>query len=112
MGTRTGRPRGRPPGAKNRRTRERETAVQAAAALLEGAIDGVFRGDAHTFLIAVYKDPQMPLNVRVDAAKAAIGYEKPKLNASEHSLKSTDETVAEWLRALDGRTRGIPSDVQ
>jgi hypothetical protein len=35
----------------------------------------------------------MPLNVRVDAAKAAIGYEKPKLNASEHNLRSSDQTI-------------------
>jgi hypothetical protein len=112
MGTRTGRPRGRPPGAKNKRTKEREAAVRAAAAAIEGTIDGAFEGDAHTFLIAIYKDPEMPLNVRVDAAKAAIGYEKPRLNASEHNLKSSDETVAEWLKALDGRTRGIPSGIQ
>ena len=35
----------------------------------------------------------MPLNVRVDAAKAAIGYEKHNLNASEHNLRSSDQTI-------------------
>jgi hypothetical protein len=112
MGMRTGRPRGRPAGAKNKRTKEREAAVHAAAARLEGTIDGAFEGDAHTFLIAVYKDPEMPLNIRVDAAKAAIGYEKPKLNASEHNLRTNDDTIGEWLKTLDGRTRGIPSGIQ
>jgi hypothetical protein len=88
MGALTGRPRGRPSGAKNKRTKEREAAVQVAAAQIQNAIKGAFQGDAHTFLIAVYKNPEMPLNVRVDAAKAAIGYEKPKLQASEHSFTS------------------------
>ena len=100
MGMRTGRPRGRPAGAKNKRTEEREAAVRAAAAFLEGTIDGAFEGDAHTFLIAVYKDPEMPLNVRVDAAKAAIGYEKPRLNASEHNLKSSDETICRMVKGI------------
>ena len=111
MGVRTGRPRGRPPGAKNKRTKEREAAVQEAAARIEGTIDGAFYGDAHSFLIAVYKDPEMPLNVRVDAAKAAISFEKPRLQASEHNLTSSDQSIAEWLRAIDGSAR-IPSDLQ
>ena len=86
--------------------------MQAAAARLEGTIDGAFEGDAHTFLIAVYKDPGMPLNIRVDAAKAAIGYEKPRLNANEHNLRSSDQTITEMLKAIDGCTRGIPSGLQ
>src|SRR5262245_51155781 len=109
MGRRTGLPVGRPPGAKNKRTKEREAAIQAAAAHLEGTIDGAFTGDAHTFLIAVYKDPAIPLHVRVDAAKAAVRYEKPRLNASEHAIKSSDQSITDWLKALDGTTRGIPS---
>jgi hypothetical protein len=111
MGTRTGRPRGRPPGAKNKHTKEREAAIQAAATRIEGTIDGAFHGDAHAFLIAVYKDPELPLNIRVDAAKAAVNYEKPRLNASDHNLKSSDQSIAEWLRMLDGSAR-IPSDLQ
>jgi hypothetical protein len=111
MGIRTGRPRGRPAGAKNKRTREREAAMQEAAARLEGTIDGAFQGDAHAFLTAVYKDPAMPLNVRVDAAKAAVSFEKPRLNASEHNLRSSDQSITEWLKAIDGSAR-IPSDLQ
>jgi hypothetical protein len=86
--------------------------MQAAATLIENAIEGAFEGDAHALLIAVYKNPEMPMTLRVDSAKAAIGYEKPRLNASEHSLKNGEETIAEWLKALDGSTRGIPSDLR
>lgn len=33
---------------------------------------GVFEGDAHAYLMSVYKDPSKPENVRIDAAKAAL----------------------------------------
>jgi hypothetical protein len=33
--------------------------------------------------MAVYKDPRQPIELRVTAAKAAIGYEKPRLAAIE-----------------------------
>ena len=35
--------------------------------------------------MAVYKDTTLPLQIRLDAAKAAIAYEKPRLAAVEHS---------------------------
>ena len=40
---------------------------------------GAFSGDAHSLLICVYKDPNIPLDIRIDAARAAIAYEKPRL---------------------------------
>jgi hypothetical protein len=71
---------GRKRGAKNKRTLAREqaqaeTAVKIAAALGADAFDG----DAHAFLMAVYKNPARPLELRLDAAKAAISFEKPRL---------------------------------
>lgn len=85
MGKRTGRPRGRPAGAKNRRTVKREEEIKAAAQWLEAQIPEPFKGDAHALLMTVYKDTTQPLNIRLDAAKAAIGYEVPKLAAVQHS---------------------------
>jgi hypothetical protein len=85
MGVRTGRPRGRPAGAKNKITREREQAMREAAEKLADVLPGAFQGDAHAFLMTVYKDPQMPIERRIDAAKAAVGYEKPKLAAVSQS---------------------------
>ena len=52
---------------------------------LEVALPNAFEGEAHELLMAVYKDQDLPLPIRIDAAKAAIGYEKPKLAAVEHS---------------------------
>lgn len=84
MGKRTGRPRGRPAGAKSSRTVERERKVEEAAQVIASLIPGAFEGDSHAFLMSVYKDPAQPLATRLDAAKAAIGYEKPRLGTIEH----------------------------
>jgi hypothetical protein len=46
MGTRTGRPRGRPKGAKNKHTAEREAATKEMAAQIGKAVGGAFEGDA------------------------------------------------------------------
>jgi hypothetical protein len=43
--------------------------------------DQAFPGDAHALLMGVYKDQSQPVELRVQAAKAAIGYEKPRLTA-------------------------------
>lgn len=79
MGIRTGNPRGRPTGSKSRRTKEVEAATAEAAEHLESIIPGAFEGDAHALLMAVYKDPSKEWPIRIDAAKAAIRYEKPAL---------------------------------
>ncbi len=52
---------------------------------LDETLPDAFKGDAHAFLCAVYKNPQFPAKLRLDAATAAIGYEKPRLAAVEHS---------------------------
>ena len=85
MGKRTGRPRGRPVGFKFQHTREREARVQEASAALNELLPSAFKGDAHALLMAVYKDTTLPLQTRLDAAKSAIAYEKPRLAAVEHS---------------------------
>ena len=64
---------GRPPGRKNNRTLELEAAAREAAA----GIDGSFEGDAHAFLASVYKNPRLPLELRILAASRALRVEKP-----------------------------------
>lgn len=97
MGQKTGRPRGRPPGAKNKRTAEREQQMARAAQAVEMALDDAFDGDAHALLMAVYKDKGLELPLRIDAAKAAIRYEKPALAATtlDADVKSSVELI-EW----------------
>jgi hypothetical protein len=72
---------GRKKGTPNKRTQEREAATAKAAALISEAIPAAFAGDAHALLIATYKNPNLDLHVRLEAAKAALSYEKPRLQA-------------------------------
>jgi hypothetical protein len=74
---------GRQKGTPNKRTQEREAAVQDAARKLETLIPNAFEGDSHAFLVSVYKDPAHPIERRLDAAKAAIPYERPRLSTTE-----------------------------
>jgi len=46
-------------------------------------IPGAFTGDAHALLMKIYKDPVIDIEIRLDAAKAAAPYEKPKLVSTE-----------------------------
>lgn len=77
----TGNPPGRPPGAKNKRTAALEAKALAAAAAVEAVFPDAFQGDAHAFLMSIYKNPAQPINLRLEAAGKAIRYEKPALAA-------------------------------
>ena len=76
LGRKTG---GRQRGAKNRTTLERQRALRDAAQIITRNGHDAFAGDAHTLLISVLQNPSIPLDIRIEAAKAAIAYEKPKL---------------------------------
>jgi hypothetical protein len=80
---------GRRRGAKNKRTLARERATAEANVKVTDALGAdAFEGDAHAFLTAVYRNPALPMNLRVDAAKAAIGYEKPRLASVEGRVEN------------------------
>ena len=86
QGSRPGERRGgRQKGTPNKLTAARIERMNEAAKALEATLPHAFTGDAHAFLMAVYKDESLPLEVRLDAAKAAIPYERPRLQAIAHS---------------------------
>ena len=74
-------------------------AVTEASDALEGGIPDAFRGDAHAYLMAIYKDPSHDPRLRVDAARAAIRYEKPALSAVEAKVLGSIDVRA-WLLSL------------
>lgn len=74
---------GRKPGSRNRSAKQREQAMLEMSRVIGDQIPSAFAGDGHALLMAVYKNPDLPLPLRVDAAKAAIGYEKPRLASTE-----------------------------
>jgi hypothetical protein len=84
---------GRPKGKKNKTTIEREQALAQMAVKLEEAIPNTFKGKAHELLMAVYKNEDLPLPIRIDAAKAAIGFEIPRLGNTNMTLD--DKRTAE-----------------
>ena len=73
---------GRQKGSKNKRTLLLEERTRALIDNAKEIIGGdLFEGDAHTFLMLTYKDKSLAHNLRLDAAKAAIRFEKPALTA-------------------------------
>jgi hypothetical protein len=62
----------------------------------------VFHGDAHALLMTVYKDLNQPIGLRIEAAKAALPYEKPRLASVENKIvdefdSMSDEQIEAWL---------------
>jgi hypothetical protein len=100
LGRKTG---GRKKGTPNKATAERAAAVAAAAAAIGEAIPDAFAGDAHALLMAVYKNPALPIELRADAAKAAVRFEKPALASTVLAHRSPwDELTINDLRLLLG----------
>lgn len=77
---------GRAKGVPNKRTTELEAKMKEQAEKIAQALPNAFEGDAHAFLMTVYKDPELPIDVRLDAAKAAAPFEKPKLASVDNKL--------------------------
>jgi hypothetical protein len=93
---------GRPPGSKNKKTLAMEAAAQKAVA----EIDGAFDGDAHAFLQAVYKNPEVPLEIRIMAASRALRVEKPVLSAT-NSQVNVNFNMAERLETARLRAKAL-----
>jgi hypothetical protein len=72
---------GRKKGVKNKRTRRIESAARRLLDDAKGVLGDqgakLFEGDAHALMVLTYKNPALPLDIRMDAAKAAIRFEKP-----------------------------------
>lgn len=86
---------GRKKGTPNRITQAREAAVEEAKEHIESVLGpAAFDGDAHALLMSIYKDTEQAMVIRLDAARAAIGYEKPKLSSVEATLEGTLGTYA------------------
>lgn len=84
---------GRKPGSRNGFTKDRAERVEATAAAIEAVLPEAFAGDAHALLMAVYKDPGQEWSLRVDAAKAAVKFEKPALSSVEAKVTQRFEDM-------------------
>jgi hypothetical protein len=80
---------GRQKGSRNKKTVLLEEKGQEGLAKVLGP--DAFDGDAHSLLITIYKDASHPVELRLEAAKAAIRFEKPALAALD--ARGTIENV-------------------
>lgn len=92
---------GRKPGSKNKRTADLEAATAETIEKIEAALGEAFAGDAHTLLVATYKDKSLPLETRIDAAKAAIRFEKPALS----NVEAKNEHVHRYVARLPEKAK-------
>jgi hypothetical protein len=97
---------GRKKGTPNRMTLKRQERIRRVIADIGKLIPNAFKGDGHAFLVAVYKDPRVTLSERIDAAKAAAVYEKPRLVAIEHTGKDGGPIKTEEVSDTD-RARAL-----
>ena len=68
-----------------------------------GQLEEPFEGDGYAFLATVYKDTRQPIGVRLDAAKTAVAYERPRLANVAMTTRSLDQlSDEEFFRAWDG----------
>lgn len=103
MGKKTGKPRGRPKGSKNKGSKPHVEAMEQAVAMVSEVIPNAFQGDAHAFMMAIYKDPAQALPLRLDAAKAAVKFEKPALAAIADLRPPGDEDVPDVISRETGQ---------
>src|SRR6516225_1475959 len=108
---------GRKKGTPNKQELPLARALREAREKAEREVAADPNCDAHSLLRMVYLDTTLPIEVRIDAAKAAIAYELPKLNAIDARIEkvshreSADDLVVRE-RQLLGRTfrgLGLPS---
>ena len=73
---------GRRAGVPNKRTADTKADVQAVVAKFEAAVPTAFDGDAVALMQVIYRDPQYPIELRLDAAKSSARFERPTLSAA------------------------------
>src|SRR5215204_1573677 len=54
----------------------------------------IYEGDAHSYLMTIYKNEGLPTDVRLDAAKAAVRFEKPAKTENTELGNNTRYLVA------------------
>jgi hypothetical protein len=88
-------------GIPNRKTTARARAAVHAKELVEALGSHAFAGDALELLQLVYRDGRQPIELRLDAARAAAPYERPRLSAMTANLETGLTLEQLVVRSLD-----------
>jgi hypothetical protein len=85
---------GKVKGSRNKATIAKIAAIQEATNAMKNP-DGsaMFDGDAYALLVAVYKNEKFPIDVRMQAAKEAAQYERPRLSAVDSTIRDPGHYV-------------------
>jgi hypothetical protein len=75
--------------------------MASARQTIEATTPDAFHGDAHAFLTAIYKDPQVDMPLRLDAAKAAIRFERPALAAIDAEVFQRVSATVQQKTTID-----------
>jgi hypothetical protein len=98
IGRKTG---GRQKGTPNKTTAERRAKMEEAMRAIANANgSGVFDGNAHDLLMAIYKNESFPIDFRARCAEAALKYEKPALAAVDNTIHEPGKYIVRMPSAV------------
>jgi hypothetical protein len=85
---------GRQRGVPNKRTVALARAQATASEKVTQALGpAAFDGDAHALLVSIYRDTRVTLELRLQAAKAALPHEKPRLQTIAMDVKQPRDSA-------------------
>lgn len=108
---------GRKAGTPNKKTAAMKEAARHALLSAGQALgDQLENLDAHTLLQIVYRNKELPLDLRLSAASTAIRYEMPAKSAMDVNVTArraedlTDDQLAEMIARADAKQLPRPTD--
>jgi|SRR5580700_5572163 hypothetical protein len=85
--------------------RKAEKSIGAAVQRLKRVRAKIFDGDAHAFLVSVYRNEAIDLDPRIKAAGLALAYERPRLAATAVTVRHISDWTDEELAAAIAEAR-------
>jgi hypothetical protein len=79
--------------------RRAEQSIAGAVGRLKRARAKIFDGDAHAFLVSVYRNAAIELEQRIKAAGLALPYERPRLASTSVTVRHISDWTEEELAA-------------
>jgi hypothetical protein len=79
--------------------RKAEKSIGAAVQRLKRVRAKIFDGDAHAFLVSVYRNAAIELEQRIKAAGLALPYERPRLASTSVTVRHISDWTEEELAA-------------
>jgi hypothetical protein len=82
-----------------------EKSIGRAVQRMKRARARIFDGDAHAFLVSVYRNEDLELDPRIKAAGLALAYERPRLASTTLTVRRPGDMTDEEIAAAIADTR-------